>query len=261
MSGNDDYVTSDDDNDAEKKYARPVFVRKSKREVQAKSLEGVGHLGDTPVKQTQRLGEEKQKPTIRLVPVAMESPQNRPKKKRQRTSPANHGSALFEYGESIAGYKCVTTESERDRLKQKREIEIENEGESTSEGEGEDGIDASAFDQAKVTETEAETERAIRQYWRRPKGEPTVLPLPGTPTLAAASVDQISERSVERFYAMSIPLVAANRIELLRRDRIRWHPDKHRHHQAKVTKLFQLVNGLWEREQELQQARHRRPEA
>ncbi|CAI4045519.1 hypothetical protein N7582_003568 [Saccharomyces uvarum] len=255
MSGNDDYVTSDDDDHAEKKYARPVFIKKSKREAQARSLEGVGHPGDRPVKQTQGHDEEVQKTTIRLVPMAMDRPQSRPKKKRQRTSPTSLGTALFEYGESIAGYKCVTTEGERDRLKQKRERESESESESESE------VDVSAFDQAKDTEAEAETERAIRQYWRRPRAEPAVLPLPGTPTLAAASVDQISEHSVERFYAMSIPLVAANRMELLRRDRIRWHPDKHRHYHAKVTKLFQLVNGLWEREQELHQARRRRPGA
>ena len=261
----DDYMNSDDDNDAEKRYVRPIFVRKRRREEDyvATSKDNIHHHPcDWSAKPSQRQNENEQKSTIRLVPVAMNTPKcQEKKKKRKGVGTTSHEATLFEYGESIAGYKCVTTESERDRLKQKREIEIENEGESTSEGEGEDGIDASAFDQAKVTETEAETERAIRQYWRRPKGEPTVLPLPGTPTLAAASVDQISERSVERFYAMSIPLVAANRIELLRRDRIRWHPDKHRHHQAKVTKLFQLVNGLWEREQELQQARHRRPEA
>ncbi|CAI4046607.1 hypothetical protein SUVZ_11G2510 [Saccharomyces uvarum] len=259
MSGNGDYVTSDDDDDAEKKYVRPVFIRKIKREAQARCFEGVGHPGGRPVKQTQSRDEEVQKTTIQLVPMAMDRPPSRPKKKRQRTSPVSHGSALFEYGESIAGYKCVTTESERDRLKQKRESESE------SEGEGEGEVDASAFDQAKDTEAEAEaeaeTKRAVRQYWRRPRDEPAVLPLPGTPTLAAASVDQISERSVELFYAMSIPLVAANRVELLRRDRIRWHPDKHRQYQAKVTKLFQLVNGLWEREQEQHQARRRRPGA
>lgn len=153
MSGNDDYVTSDDDDHAEKKYARPVFIKKSKREAQARSLEGVGHPGDRPVKQTQGHDEEVQKTTIRLVPMAMDRPQSRPKKKRQRTSPTSLGTALFEYGESIAGYKCVTTEGERDRLKQKRERESESESESESE------VDVSAFDQAKDTEAEAETER------------------------------------------------------------------------------------------------------
>ncbi|CAD6636328.1 SX2_G0005230.mRNA.1.CDS.1 [Saccharomyces cerevisiae] len=144
--------------------------------------------------------------------------------------------------QSIAGYKCVTTESERDRLKRS------DESESSSESE----VDVFAFDQAKGISTKVEAEercaRAVRQYWRMTKDEPATLPLPGTPTLTAVSLDMIDDKSVEQFYTMSSALMDANRLDLIRRDRIRWHPDKHRYHKSKVTKLFQAINGLWEQE-------------
>ncbi|EHN01393.1 YKR041W-like protein [Saccharomyces cerevisiae x Saccharomyces kudriavzevii VIN7] len=174
----------------------------------------------------------------------MDRPKSRQKKKKKSASTINHGTALFEYGESIAGYRCVTTESEMNRLKQK------DESESSSDSE----VDIFAFDQVDDADCKLETEErhaeAIRRYWCRTKGEPAVLPLPDTPTLAVASPDIIDEHSVKRFYTMSATLVHAERQDLIRRDRIRWHPDKHRSHKAKVTKLFQVINSLWEQEQE-----------
>ncbi|CAI4585711.1 BAK_1a_G0033390.mRNA.1.CDS.1 [Saccharomyces cerevisiae] len=242
----DDYMNSDDDNDAEKRYVRPIFVRKRRREEDyvATSKDNIHHHPcDWSAKPSQRQNENEQKSTIRLVPVAMNTPKcQEKKKKRKGVGTTSHEATLFEYGESIAGYKCVTTESERDRLKRS------DESESSSGSE----VDVFAFDQAKGISTKVEAEercaRAVRQYWRMTKDEPATLPLPGTPTLTAVSLDMIDDKSVEQFYTMSSALMDANRLDLIRRDRIRWHPDKHRYHKSKVTKLFQAINGLWEQE-------------
>lgn len=242
----DDYMNSDDDNDAEKRYVRPIFVRKRRREEDyvATSKDNIHHHPcDWSAKPSQRQNENEQKSTIRLVPVAMNTPKcQEKKKKRKGVATTSHEATLFEYGESIAGYKCVTTESERDRLKRSHESENSSESE----------VDVFAFDQAKGISTKVEAEeryaRAVRQYWRMTKDEPATLPLPGTPTLAAVSLDMIDDKSVEQFYTMSSALMDANRLDLIRRDRIRWHPDKHRYHKSKVTKLFQAINGLWEQE-------------
>ncbi|CAI4045202.1 hypothetical protein SKDZ_11G2450 [Saccharomyces kudriavzevii ZP591] len=246
MSG-DDYRTSDDDDDTEKKYTRPVFVSEYRRKAYTgttSQAEDHHYPCDRPVKRPQHHREGTQSTTIRLVPATMDRPKSRQKKKKKSASTINHGTALFEYGESIAGYRCVTTESEMNRLKQK------DESESSSDSE----VDIFAFDQVDDADCKLETEErhaeAIRRYWRRTKGEPAVLPLPDTPTLAVASPDIIDEHSVKRFYTMSATLVHAERQDLIRRDRIRWHPDKHRSHKAKVTKLFQVINSLWEQEQE-----------
>ncbi|CAI4596105.1 AHL_G0034020.mRNA.1.CDS.1 [Saccharomyces cerevisiae] len=246
MSG-EDYMTSDDENDAEKRYVRPIFVRKRKGEEDDADTSTDNdhhyhhHPCDRPERPSQRQNENTQSNTIRLVPVTMSTVKCPLKKKKKKSmSTSSHDTTLFEYGESIAGYKCVTTEREIDRLKQRKESE------STSESE----VDVFAFDQANGSEAKVEAEeryaRVIRQYWRMTKDEPAILPLPDTPTLAAVTLDMINEYNVAQFYTMSSALMDANRVDLIRRDRIRWHPDKHRYHKPKVTKLFQAINGLWE---------------
>ncbi|CAI4588121.1 AIF_collapsed_G0032030.mRNA.1.CDS.1 [Saccharomyces cerevisiae] len=73
---------------------------------------------------------------------------SREKKKKKDVGTTSHEATLFEYGESIAGYKCVTTESERDRLKRSHERENSSESE----------VDVFAFDQAKGISTKVEAE-------------------------------------------------------------------------------------------------------
>ncbi|CAI4034796.1 hypothetical protein SMKI_11G2470 [Saccharomyces mikatae IFO 1815] len=250
MSG-DDYLTSDDDNDVEKSYARPIFLRKRKGEHHAKTSgdeEEDHHPWVRSVNLPQPQNKDTQNTTIRLVPMTMDRPKcQRRKKKRKITSTISHDTALFEYGESIAGYKCVMTESQKTRLKQR------DENKSTSESE----VDVFAFDQSEDPEVKVETEenyvRAIRQYWHMSKGDPAILPLPDAPTMSDVSFDTINEHNVEQFYTLSSALMGAKRLDLIRRDRIRWHPDKHRYHKPKVTKLFQAINGLWEQEKRKKQ--------
>lgn len=77
---------------------------------------------------------------------------SREKKKRKGVGTTSHEATLFEYGESIAGYKCVTTESERDRLKRSHESENSSESE----------VDVFAFDQAKVSALRLKPKNATR---------------------------------------------------------------------------------------------------
>ncbi|CAI4588130.1 AIF_collapsed_G0032040.mRNA.1.CDS.1 [Saccharomyces cerevisiae] len=68
------------------------------------------------------------------------------------------------------------------------------------------------------------------------KDEPPTLPLPGTPTLAAVSLDMIDDKSC---------LMDANRLDLIRRDRTGGTRTNIVIISPKSPKLFQAINGLW----------------
>lgn len=86
MSG-DDYRTSDDDDDTEKKYTRPVFVSEHRRKAYTgttSQAEDHHYLCDRPVKRPQHRREGTQSTTIRLVPATMDRPKSRQKKKKKK---------------------------------------------------------------------------------------------------------------------------------------------------------------------------------
>lgn len=157
-----------------------------------------------------------------------------------------NGKRYYEYGDSISGYKFITTQEKYEQLK-----------ESVEQDESiEDSIDEFEFDRypKKRHDENLDTRSFISKYWKRARNEPLIFPVLPTYASPDVSIDDITESSVKYFYLRSCDIMDMELSSMLKRERILWHPDrligKISNYDdltiKKVTKIFQIINDLWE---------------
>ncbi|CCF55770.1 hypothetical protein KAFR_0A03350 [Kazachstania africana CBS 2517] len=156
----------------------------------------------------------------------------------------------YEYGETISGYKFIGEEKVRsqpvaDPAHFFEDNEVERETRETT----------LLFD---VTKSTKDLD-FIKKYWKSyhngsisSSSSSVLLPLYRyNSSLAETNIEQITTESVRTFYELSCNAVRKDWETLLKKERIRWHPDKFSRISPetslkKVTKLFQIINQLWE---------------
>lgn len=157
-----------------------------------------------------------------------------------------NGERYYEYGDPISGYKFITTQEKYEQLKESVE-----QNEST-----EDSIDEFEFDRypKKRHDENLNTRSFISKYWKRASNEPLIFPVLPSYESSEVSIDDITESSVKDFYLRSCDIMNMELSSVLKRERVLWHPDrligKISNYDdftiKKVTKIFQIVNDLWE---------------
>ena len=157
---------------------------------------------------------------------------------------------FYEIGDSISGYKFITDEPPLKKQNQQRNNEIYD-------------IDPFQFDQLHSVKRRnykgnSSIETVILQYWgnkNKKREEDTYLPIirNDNDTLIKLNdcidIEDITSTNVLRFYDYSERLTNMTIQEMLKVDRIKWHPDKLINNDDTiviVTRLFQIINGLWQ---------------
>lgn len=191
----------------------------------------------------------------------------------------------YEYGDPIGGYKFVSDKPPPppSGLNDKRPLDEGWNGDVQDD----EYIDRHQFDRYKEhkkrrvwNEATATTrngnpehlEEAISRYWSRDPLTPTGNMGPGSNFLPIINpgngetllrlddptvvLESVTPGMLNKFYDKSAAIIGLDKVALLKRERVKWHPDKHRgtgehplHSVNKrnvITRLFQVINELWE---------------
>lgn len=112
---------------------------------------------------------------------------------------------LFEYGQAVNGYRFLTTYNDMQLLESRKPPNLPG-----------------------------QEPCYIEKYWSL--SDPKLLPTdPGK---------QINKHNVHAFYQESSRLLKQDMNKIIKKERIRWHPD--RMHLPEATHIFQIINDLWE---------------
>lgn len=163
------------------------------------------------------------------------------------------GDQYFEYGETINGYKFVAHKNDRAKLENaqaKRTRPQEGPSDLCDPG---DSIDPLVFDRGSHVSKRlrsSDTSR-IKEYWQ---STAVRVPVPTAPELSAVSEEEITRGDISNFYRKSSELLGKPMLHLLKQERVAWHPDKMSRRighlsdkdSMKITRIFQIVNELWE---------------
>ncbi|CAR24047.1 uncharacterized protein KLTH0F06446g [Lachancea thermotolerans CBS 6340] len=157
----------------------------------------------------------------------------------------------YEYGNPINGYKFVGSRSDYEKFTRAAE--------SSSPSGGADDtnyIDSRIFDRASMHSKRSSHPDDIAVYWARELGA-TRAPLPGAPLVQEVTIQSIDKASLADFLGRSALSLRLPLREVLKQQRVVWHPDKvfrgsaraNPNDAEKVTRIFQVINSLWEENQ------------
>ncbi|SCV01938.1 LAMI_0G14730g1_1 [Lachancea mirantina] len=250
MTFNPDYACCDESSDSEAEvYARPQYLRKDRQPGRAsaqdfqsmhrtKANEDFFDLADLAM--TEKLLKIQPRKIKYVVDPAMR--QDGIIKEKPQMNSANEKAfesceKSFEYGDAINGFRFVGLNPE---VKRFHEILGSNQ--------------KCPYDKVKFEcLQEGNVERNITSFWSS-ASDVICAPLMGVYPLETVEIDDITKEGIITFYEESSKLLNEPVRELYRQQRIAWHPDKMLRRfqnpdavvKAKITKIFQLINNLWE---------------
>lgn len=222
MSDSDDYEDDLEVSTSFCQFERPLFLRQRNIEKKSNKRKRV----QKPVKK------DLPKQSTPLV-LIHEDPVIRKKEQKSTSLKLPTKGRYVEYGDPISGYKFILTEQEYSKLKKKEEpVEI---------------FDPHAYDCVKPS-NRVSTKSNIMIYWDQ---ERTLrLPLVRAVTIDEIDIEDITADSVKEFYLRSSSEQGLDYGTILKGERVKWHPDRLVGQKPdvipKVTRLFQIINELWE---------------
>ncbi|EDO15314.1 hypothetical protein Kpol_448p1 [Vanderwaltozyma polyspora DSM 70294] len=242
-SSGDSEIDSDNDSLS---YSRPIFVRRKESGCDKEVFKC-----DVSKKVVDTVGSEL-KTDLKLKFIQATDLKNNNSSKIKQFSVGKKQSIRTghyrEYGESIQGYKLIITEEELQKL--------ENQDTETSVlSDDDDGIDVYKYENSSFDNRET-FRTIIENYWNSTKDD-LKLPLLKSVKFNDIDIIELDVDSVRRFYEMSCVQLNRDYEAIIKEERIRWHPDKqvkllslddghYEENFRKVTKLFQLINSIWE---------------
>lgn len=154
----------------------------------------------------------------------------------------------YEYGIPINGYKFVGKRSDYEKF-----MKAGSSKENVHAGI--DGIDPQAFDRCVKPLRSSVRSDDISIYWSESQGV-TRLPTLHVPRLEEVPIDSIEKNEISQFMRQSALALKLPLRDVLKQQRIVWHPDKVSQSSpnaakdfiSKATKVFQVINSLWEEE-------------
>lgn len=250
MNKSGDYTDDLNDPSDSHLFQRPLFIRnRNGDELKSKSKAKRIRKPDKQPKSAKSKNKNILSPLISFIEDVDEETGERDTS-NTRNQKVNEGSdnceQYYEYGDPIGGYKFITTEEKYEKLK-----------ESAEQNESiEDSIDEFAFDRypKKRRGENLDTLSFISKYWKDVRYESLIFPILPISTTPEVSIDDITESSVKQFYLRSCDIMDMELSSVLKRERILWHPDRligkisnyDDSTVKKVTKIFQIINDLWE---------------
>lgn len=157
---------------------------------------------------------------------------------------------FYETGDTISGYKFVTDEppplKKQNKTRKRDTINID-----PFQFDRLDGVKRYNYKRTPSTET------VITEYWNNSKNtkrEDMYIPIiiNGNNSFIKLCqpirIEDITSENVFRFYEYSEQVMNYSIQQMLKEDRIKWHPDKLLDNENKiiVTRLFQIINDLWQ---------------
>lgn len=222
MSDSNDYEDDLEVSTSFCQFERPLFLRQRNVEKKSNKRKRV----QKPVKK------DVPKQSTPLV-LIHEDPVIRKKEQKSTSLKLPTKGRYVEYGDPVSGYKFILTEQEYSKLK-KNEQPIES-------------FDPHAYDCVKPS-AKVSSKSNIMIYWDQ---ERTLrLPLVCAVAIDEIDIEDITTDSVKEFYLRSSSEQGLDYGTILKGERIKWHPDRLVGQKAdvlrKVTRLFQIINELWE---------------
>ncbi|CUS24618.1 LAQU0S18e00342g1_1 [Lachancea quebecensis] len=179
------------------------------------------------------------------------TPPDRPSSQQQKRSHTKISGPTYEYGDPINGYQFVGSRNDYEKFIRA--------GKSSSSSAGEDDtnyIDSRIFDRVSVHSKRYSRSDDIAIYWALEPGA-TRAPLPGAPHVEDVPIQNIDKASLADFLEKSALTLRLPLRDVLKQQRVAWHPDKvfrgsaraNANTTEKVTRIFQVINSLWEENQ------------
>ncbi|CEP64519.1 uncharacterized protein LALA0_S12e00716g [Lachancea lanzarotensis] len=165
-------------------------------------------------------------------------------------SPKKGGQDLtFEYGTPVDGYRFVGSRTDYATFIRSTEPSSSTQSQACSE---EDLSRDISFDQ----KSQSGKTLDISLYMNRDSAK-LRIPVEGAPFLDDVKIESIEESRISRFLEKCAVHQEQVLRELLKQERIAWHPDKAQRSNdeaksqnlIKVTRIFQAINSLWEKTQ------------
>ena len=255
MNINEDYISSSEDEFIQgNSYVRPIFIKLSKN-LQTKSTKRSNKIEkNTSIPNSNKMHES----NIKLVFSDTKSKIKdilKTKDNINNHSKNTNGNSKFfrEYGDGISGYKYIIPENDYIRLKEKEDKKIAEEYDS-DEGEK---VDILKYDSLpNITATRLRSVDIIHDYWAKSNNN-FILPLLRGSSIENTEIEEINKDSVVEFYEASYTHSIFDFRTIIKEERVRWHPDKLASRISdrdkntdnllpKITKLFQIINDIWE---------------
>lgn len=237
MGSSNDYEEESEEA-VEFKLERPVFIRPGRKDELKR---------DKKVKKTRKIASKvtcnvskKASPSPLLLVQEVETAQHISARKETPKPPVSK-EKYYEYGDSVSGYKFIGTKKDL--------LNFEN---TTSQSP--DEIDPRSFDRLDTPkEPRFTTSDYVVRYWDQEKTM-LYLPVVSTTNPEDVHIDEITTERVQEFYLRSCTQLGFEMATVLKNERLKWHPDRlvgrlppgDAQTLAKVTRLFQIINDLWE---------------
>ncbi|SCV03727.1 LANO_0G05886g1_1 [Lachancea nothofagi CBS 11611] len=185
--------------------------------------------------------------SITYSPSHSQSSSPKPVKVKVR-DPDSISEMTYEYGAPIKGYRFVGNERDLKNYLEAKKLKLPSvEAENT-----ELKIDPLIFDKyERKSHTKAFDDVSL--YLKREPGT-TRVPIPNAPLIGEVTVEAIKSVDIRSFLEKCASHLNTSVRELLKQERVAWHPDKALRGSTRVatedlsivTKVFQTVNSLWE---------------
>ncbi|SCW03246.1 LAFE_0G06216g1_1 [Lachancea fermentati] len=156
----------------------------------------------------------------------------------------NQSELLFEYGEPLNGYRFVGNQREYEEYLKARNRDSSDQNDKSP---------LEDYPNRQTPSIKTQNYSEILDYWN--KGvEFLRAPLRDAPFLEKVKLEDINRDVVEEFFLASSAVIDLSLKEMYKRERIYWHPDKmtrlvetkDEEVVSKITKIFQIINDLWE---------------
>lgn len=265
-SGSEDYYDDDNDGDddgATRVYVRPVYLKRRpqtkepavhpvRREIVVPPTKPRTSHQPRISRCTGPPCEETELPQNLDLDLNTNSPEQTPTPVCTSTAESSRKYKLecdqyFEYGETINGYKFVAHKNDRAKLENAQAKRTH------SQEDPSDPIDPLVFDRGSHVSKRLRSSDTSRtkEYWQ---STAVRVPVPTAPELSAVSEEEITRGDISNFYRKSSELLGKPMLHLLKQERVAWHPDKMSRRighltdkdSMKITRIFQIVNELWE---------------
>lgn len=246
MERPNDYEEQESSENLDIKFERPIFIRQDKNA----DLKREKRI-QKPRKSRDRLPDDTRvrKPCPSPFIFVQEHLNNSQSVSSGEESPkpskkATKHETYYEYGESVSGYRFIGS---------KRDVLESESSKSENKVEKCDSFDARLFDRPK--EHRFSIQDYIVQYWNQDKScNEIYFPIISAKRGDHIHINDLTPERVEQFYLRSCSHLGSDLPSILKRERLKWHPDRLVGKLAsedvetmrKVTRVFQIVNELWE---------------
>ncbi|QLQ78546.1 hypothetical protein HG537_0A07930 [Torulaspora globosa] len=249
MERPNDYEEEESSENLDIKFERPIFIREGKN-VELKRDKRVQkplRSPDRPIHDT-RVRKPSSSPII-FVREHLDNSHNSSSGEESPKPPkkATKREAYYKYGVSVSGYRFVGTEREM--------LDFES-SKSDNKVEKSDSFNTQLFDRPNLSkEHRFSIHDYIVQYWNQDKScNEIYFPIISAKRGDHIHINDLTTDRVEEFYLRSCSQLGFDLPSILKTERLKWHPDRlvgkltteDAETMKKVTRLFQIINELWE---------------